>query len=212
MKGCVQCVRASRTVILVAVVITVSSVSALAQTSDQLSNVKGLVDQARASFEQLDYENTVKALDSAIGAIEARPTPEVRRLMPAAYDMRARALFGLGKENEARADFVSLLKADPCVRAVGPVVAAHHRDVRRAVEDDGHRAAADDYPGRRRSAARRQPRAVLGNDAAGGGRPHTVGVENRLPGHHASIHRGRGCRLRSWTRWRSNVSPRSSGS
>ena len=100
-------------VILVAVVITVTSVSALAQTSDQLSNVKGLVDQARASLEQLDYENTVKALDSAIGAIEARPTPEVRRLMPAAYDMRARALFGLGKENEARADFVSLLKADP---------------------------------------------------------------------------------------------------
>ena len=109
----VRTVRGVRTVILVAAFIIVSSVSALAQTSDQLSNVKGLVDQARASFEQLDYENTVKALDSAIGAIEARPTPEVRRLMPAAYDMRARALFGLGKENEARADFVSLLKADP---------------------------------------------------------------------------------------------------
>jgi hypothetical protein len=86
--------------------------AAFAQT-DQLSNVKGLVDQARAAFEQLDYENTVKALDSAIGAIEARPTPEVRRLLPAAYDMRARALFGLGKEKEARADFVSLLKVEP---------------------------------------------------------------------------------------------------
>jgi hypothetical protein len=80
---------------------------------DQLSNVKGLVDQARASFDNLDYENTIKALDSAIGAIEARPTPEARRLLPAAYDMRARAQFGLGKEAEARADFVALLKVEP---------------------------------------------------------------------------------------------------
>ena len=108
----VRTVRKVPTVILVAAVITISSVNTLAQ-GDQLSNVKGLVDQARVSFEQLDYENTVKALDSAIGAIEARPTPEARLLMPAAYDMRARALFGLGKEAEARADFVSLLKADP---------------------------------------------------------------------------------------------------
>lgn len=80
---------------------------------DQLSNVKILVDQARASFDQLDYENTIKALDSAIGAIEARPSPEVRRLLPAAYEMRARALFGLGKEAEARNDFVSLVKVEP---------------------------------------------------------------------------------------------------
>ena len=109
----VQRVRRVPTMMLVAAFISISSLAALAQTSDQLSNVKGLVDQARAAFEQLDYENTVKALDSAIGAIEARPTPEVRQLMPAAYDMRARALFGLGKEPAARADFVSLLKADP---------------------------------------------------------------------------------------------------
>ena len=106
------------TVILVASLTVIPITGALAQT-DELSNVKGLVDQARVSFEQLDYENTVKALDSAIGAIEARPTPEVRRLMPAAYDMRARALFGLGKEAEARADFVSLLKTDPAYVLAG---------------------------------------------------------------------------------------------
>src|SRR5688500_20313933 len=97
-----------KTVVLVAAFIVVSSLAALAQTGDQLSNVKGLVDQARVSFEQLDYENTVKALDSAIGAIEARPTPEVRRLLPAAYDMRARSLFGLGKDDAANADFIEL--------------------------------------------------------------------------------------------------------
>jgi hypothetical protein len=86
---------------------------AFAGQQDQLSNVKGLVDQARASFEQLDYENTIKALDSAIGAIEARPSPEVRRLLPSAYEMRARALFGLGKEAEARSDLTALIKVEP---------------------------------------------------------------------------------------------------
>jgi hypothetical protein len=109
----VQRVHHVRRVLVAAITVVAWATSAVAQTSEQLSNVKGLVDQARVSLEQLDYENTVKALDSAIGAIEARPTPEARLLVPAAYDMRARALFGLGKEAEARADFVSLLKADP---------------------------------------------------------------------------------------------------
>ena len=92
--------------------------STLAQ-GDQLSNVKVLIDQARASLDQLDYENTVKALDSAIGAIEARPTPEAKRLLPSAYEMRARSLFGLNKLPEARADFVSLLKTDPGYQLTG---------------------------------------------------------------------------------------------
>lgn len=87
--------------------------------ADQLSNVKVLIDQARASLDQLDYENTVKALDSAIGAIEARPTPEAKRLLPSAYEMRARSLFGLNKMPEARADFVSLLKTDPGYQLTG---------------------------------------------------------------------------------------------
>ena len=113
-------VRTVPAVVLVAALSVTSSVNALAQ-GDQLSNVKGLVDQARAAFEQLDYENTVKALDSAIGAIEARPTPEARQLLPSAYDMRARALFGLGKEDAARADFVALLKVEPGYVLTGQV-------------------------------------------------------------------------------------------
>ena len=86
-----------------------------------LSNVKMLVDQARASFDALDYENTVKALDSAIGAIEARPTEEARRLLPAAYEMRARSQFGLGREPAARADFASLVRVDPSYVLTGQV-------------------------------------------------------------------------------------------
>lgn len=98
---------------LVALVICLAFGASVFAQADQLSNVKGLVDQARAAFDQLDYENTIKSLDSAIGAIEARPTPEAKPLLPQAYDMRARALFGLGKDNDGRADFISLARVEP---------------------------------------------------------------------------------------------------
>lgn len=107
-------------VMLAAIVCAVCASPSFAQ-GDQLSNVKGLVDQARISFDALDYENTIKALDSAIAAIEARPTPEVRRLLPQAYEMRARSLFGLGKEPEARTDFLSLVKVEPSYTLTGQV-------------------------------------------------------------------------------------------
>jgi hypothetical protein len=106
---------------LLSAVLAIACSSIAFAQADQLSNVKGLVDQARTTFEALDYENTIKALDSAIGAIEARPTPEAKRLLPQAYDMRARALFGLGKEKEATADFVSLVKVEPGYQLSGQV-------------------------------------------------------------------------------------------
>src|SRR5258705_5284559 len=91
-----------------------------AQT-DPMSNVQTLMSQARTSFDQLDYEGTVKALDTAIGVLEARPNEEARRLLPAAYEMRARSRFGLGQQPEARADFTSLLKVDPAYALTGQV-------------------------------------------------------------------------------------------
>jgi hypothetical protein len=116
----VRPVRTVPTVIGILFGLVISTTTAQAQI-DQLSNVKVLIDQARLSFDQLDYENTIKALDSAIGAIEARPTPEARLLLPGAYEMRARALLGVGKEPQARADFVSLLKVDPAYVLTGQV-------------------------------------------------------------------------------------------
>jgi len=107
-------------VLVLSFVLTLSASPVFAQ-GDQLSNVKGLVDQARTSFDALDYENTIKALDSAIAAIEARPTPELRRLLPQAYEMRARSLFGLSKEAEAKNDFLSLLKVEPGYTLSGQV-------------------------------------------------------------------------------------------
>ena len=107
--------------VLICLAFLLSAPERMPAQGDQLSNVKVLIDQARASFDQLDYENTVKALDSAIGAIEARPTPEAKRLLPSAYEMRARSLFGLNKQPEARADFVSLLKTEPGYQLTGQV-------------------------------------------------------------------------------------------
>ena len=167
---------------------------------DQLSNVKGLVDQARTSFDALDYENTIKALDSAIAAIEARPTPEARRLLPQAYEMRARSLFGLSKEAEAKNDFLSLLKVEPGYTLSGQVspriatmfdelIKANVTELRLVVvpadaevqldgdQDRGHR----DYANRRR-------------------RSHAERVAHRLPVGDAAVHRGSRRRPRSSTR------------
>src|SRR5262249_45437060 len=81
-----------------------------------------LLTQARQFFEGLDYEHAVSALDQAIAVLEGRPAQDPsRRGLPAAYEMRARSQYGLGKEAEARADFVALLKADPVYTLTGQV-------------------------------------------------------------------------------------------
>ena len=89
--------------------------------AQELSNVKLLMDQAHTAFEALDYGGTVRQLDLAISAIQAKPTDDVKKLLPSAFEMRARSQFGLNKLPEARADFVSLLKADPSYNLTGSV-------------------------------------------------------------------------------------------
>jgi hypothetical protein len=81
-----------------------------------------LLSQAKQFFDALDYEHAVSALDQAIVVLEGKPPQDqARRALPGAYEMRGRARFGLGKEAEARADFVSLLKADPVYTLTGQV-------------------------------------------------------------------------------------------
>ncbi|MFI5179658.1 MAG: PEGA domain-containing protein, partial [Vicinamibacterales bacterium] len=81
-----------------------------------------LLSQARQFFDSLDYEHALTALDQAIVVLESRPPQDpARKGLPAAYEMRARSQFGLGKEAEARADFVSLLKVDPIYALTGQV-------------------------------------------------------------------------------------------
>jgi hypothetical protein len=81
-----------------------------------------LMSQAKQFFDALDYEHAVSALDQAIVVLEGRPPQDpARRSLPSAYEMRARSQHGLGKEPEARADFVALVKADPVYTLTGQV-------------------------------------------------------------------------------------------
>lgn len=107
---------------LVLVGVLAGSPPAAAQQVDPTSNVQILMTQARASFDQLDYEGAVKALDPAISVLEAaRPTPDTRRTLASAYELRARSRFGLGQQPESRADFEALLKVDPSYALTGQV-------------------------------------------------------------------------------------------
>ena len=108
---------------LVLVGVLAGSPPAAAQQVDPTSNVQILMSQARASVDQLDYEGAVKALDPAISVLEAaRPTPDTRRTLASAYELRARSRFGLGQQAESRADFEALLKVDPSYALTGQVV------------------------------------------------------------------------------------------
>ena len=163
-------------------------------------------------FDQLDYENTVKALDSAIGAIEARPTPEAKRLLPSAYEMRARSLFGLDKMPEARADFVSLLKIDPGYQLTGqvsPRIMALFDEVAKLTVTELRFAVVPPdaevlLDGVRVPSTATMPIAV-GDHTITASR---IGYKPRC--------RSRSARSRArpppWIRWRSSASPRSSGS
>jgi len=93
------------------------AVAAPARAQVQTPDSAVLLSQAKQFFEALDYEHAVSALDQAIVVLEGRPAEDpARRGLPNAYELRARSQFGLGKETEARADFVALLKADPVRR------------------------------------------------------------------------------------------------
>jgi PDZ domain/PEGA domain len=109
---------ASVGLVLLSAVLSASPVPAQVQTPDPAV----LMSQAKQFFDALDYEHAVSALDQAIVVLEGRPLQDpARRSLPGAYEMRARSQFGLGKETEARADLVSLLKADPVYTLTGQV-------------------------------------------------------------------------------------------
>jgi hypothetical protein len=79
--------------------------------------------EAKRLFDALDYESAIRALDVAVAGLEARPPqdPARRELLPSAYEMRARSKFGLGDQAGAKADFISLLKANAGYALTGQV-------------------------------------------------------------------------------------------
>lgn len=79
--------------------------------------------EARRLFEALDYERAVPALDLAIAELEPRlaAEPPARALLASAYEMRARARFGLGDAAGTSGDFKRLLTIAPAHKLAGQV-------------------------------------------------------------------------------------------
>ncbi len=71
--------------------------------------------QARSQFEAGDYEPAIATLDPLIAALEplAAKDTVAMRLLPAAYELRARTRFQLGSTDGAGADFRALLRLSP---------------------------------------------------------------------------------------------------
>ena len=85
---------------------------ALGQNND-MADVQVQMAEARRHFEALEYEQAVPALDRAIAILTTRRAADTQKILSDAYEMRARARFGLADQNGAHDDFVALLKADP---------------------------------------------------------------------------------------------------
>jgi tetratricopeptide (TPR) repeat protein len=96
---------------LVLVAVCASAVSARAQAPTPEAQLA----QARAQFEAGDYEPAIATLDPLIALLEPLATkdPVAGRLLPAAYELRARTRFQLGNADGAAADFRALLKLAP---------------------------------------------------------------------------------------------------
>jgi hypothetical protein len=109
-----------RRLFLAAALSAVVSGDAVAQ-STALAEVQAQVAEARRRFDALDYEQAVPALDRVVAVLSAQRTEDTRRLLADAYEMRARARFGLGDQNGAREDFVLLLKTDPARALTGQI-------------------------------------------------------------------------------------------
>src|SRR5687768_5776629 len=90
-------------------------VACTAGTPAHQGNADVLYQEARRLFDALDYEKAVSAFDQAIEALSplAPAGPSRRERLSSAYEMRARAKFGIGDQDGATADFVLLLKLSP---------------------------------------------------------------------------------------------------
>jgi hypothetical protein len=92
---------------------------AAAQGND--AEVQVQMSEARRHFEALEYEQAVPSLDRALALLQARPENDVRAMLAEALELRARSRFGLGDQDGAKADFTSLLKANPGYAMTGQV-------------------------------------------------------------------------------------------
>ena len=99
----------------IAVLLMSVLVGAPARAQDPASRAADELAQARTLFDALDYEHAVPALDRAVAMLEplVAQQPTVKPSLVAAYEMRARARFGLGDRDGAGTDLTTLLGLEP---------------------------------------------------------------------------------------------------
>jgi hypothetical protein len=79
--------------------------------------------QAKAQFETLNYEAAAASLDALIATVEpqAAKDPVAAKLLPTAYELRARSRYQLGNMDGASSDFRALLRIAPGYTLTGQV-------------------------------------------------------------------------------------------
>jgi hypothetical protein len=89
--------------------------------ANDMAEVQVQMAEARRHFDALEYEQAVPALDRVIAILTTRRSTDTQKIVSDAYEMRARARFGLGDQNGAHDDFVALLRADPAHTLSGQI-------------------------------------------------------------------------------------------
>ena len=111
--------------------------AAPAHAQDPASRAADELAQARTLFDALDYEHAVPALDRAVAMLEPllAQQPTVKPSLVAAYEMRARARFGLGDRDGAATDLTTLLGLEPGFTLGGQVSPQDRGAARRHPKD-----------------------------------------------------------------------------
>jgi hypothetical protein len=102
------------------------------------STADSSLSSARRLYEATEYEGALSALDRVVALIDPRVplSPARLELLAGAYELRARARFGLNDSDGARNDFRSLLRIDPGHRLpvdVSPRVVILFNDIKKAL-------------------------------------------------------------------------------
>ena len=87
--------------------------AAPASAQNELADVQVHLAEARRHFDALEYEQVIPPLDRVVAILTTRRSDDTRKLLADAYEMRARARYGVGDQNGAREDFVALLRVEP---------------------------------------------------------------------------------------------------
>jgi PDZ domain-containing protein/PEGA domain-containing protein len=125
-----------RSLFSLCVCVLLAPVLARAQTPPQAGSFEASLADARRSFDALDYERAIPALDALITQLELRSSDAtLKPTLAAAYELRARARFGTADSAGARSDFRAMLIIAPSYALpaqVSPRVVALFNEVKKA--------------------------------------------------------------------------------